>query len=450
MLEPQIFKANDIRGIFGVEWDARGAWALGAAYAGLVGEPKVVVSRDMRVSGPEVWEAFVRGVTEAGVSVVDAGLESTDGLWFASGMWDLPGVQITSSHNPSSYNGMKFCVRGAKPVTGAFLSELKEAAQGIDAGRVPATVAGTAGRVERRDVLGEYVEYLLGLVDLTGMRRLRVVVDAGNGMGGLTAPAVLGRLDVDLIGLYMDLDGSFPNHQPNPLEPKNLVDAQEAVRSHGADLGLVFDGDADRVFVIDERGEVVNPSAITAMIAVDELAREPGGTIIVNTITSDAVGEIVAEHGGRVVGSRVGHTYMKALMASEGAVFGGEHSAHYYFRDFFGADTGMLAALHVLAAVGRSDRPLSQLVGSYTRYAASGEINSTVADQQAAMERVAAALADGTRADWTDGVKIIGDDWWVSLRPSNTEPLLRLNVEARDPELMAKLRDTVLDLVKED
>ena len=449
MLDSRIFKANDIRGVFGVEWDVRGAWALGVAYAGLVGESKVVVSRDMRVSGPEVHEAFVRGVTGQGVSVVDAGLASTDGLWFASGMWDLPGVQITSSHNPASYNGMKFCRRGAKPVTGEFLAEVKGCAQGIDVGVIPVVEVATPGVVECRDLLPEYVEYLLSLVDVSGMRHLRVVVDAGNGMASLTAPAVLSRLDVDVIGLFLELDGSFPNHQPNPLEPKNLVDAQDAVRVHHADVGLVFDGDADRVFVIDERGEVVNPSAVAGMIAVGELARDPGGVVVVNTITSDAVSEIVREHGGRVVQSRVGHTYMKALMASEGAVFGGEHSAHYYFRDFFGADTGMLAGLHVLSMLGHSGESLSVLADSFTRYVSSGEINSTVSDQQATMDRVAGVLGTGADVSWEDGVKIMGKDWWVSLRPSNTEPLLRLNVEAKDSHVMEDLRDTVLALVKE-
>ncbi len=448
MLTDRIFKANDIRGIVGAEWDPAGARALGQAYAALSSFPRIVVSHDMRLTGPEIAAAFVAGVTSGGVSVVDAGLASTDGLWFASGLLDLPGVQVTSSHNPSDYNGLKFCLPQAKPVTPDFLRDLAELAQAIDAGQ-PVAPAPRPGEVERRDTLPDYVDYLLDRVDLSGLRHLKVVVDAGNGMGGLTAPAVLSRLDLELVGLFLDLDGRFPNHQPNPLEPQNLVDAQREVRRSGADLAIVFDGDADRAFVIDERGEVVPPSAITAMIAVQKLADEPGGTIVVNTITSSAVDEIVGEHGGRVVRSRVGHTYMKALMASHDAVFGGEHSAHYYFRDFFGADTGMLAALHVISALGKTDRPLSALVGQYTRYAASGEINSTVAEPAAAMRRVADALGEGATIDWDDGVKINGDHWWVSLRPSNTEPLLRLNVEAEDPAVMARLRDRVLDLVKE-
>jgi len=449
VLHAQIFKANDIRGIVGVEWDTAGAWAIGAAYAALVPQRRVVVTRDMRVTGPDIQEAFMRGLVHGGVSVVDAGLASTDGLWFASGSMDLPGVQITSSHNPSSYNGMKFCQEGAKPVTEGFLTDLAALARAIDAGTVDAATADQPGTVSVHDIHDEYVAYLLSLVDATGLRHLRIVVDAGNGMGGLTAPAVLSHLDVEVVGLYLDLDGTFPNHQPNPLEPENLVDARRRVRECGADLGLVFDGDADRVFLIDERGDVVSPSAITTMIALDELADEPGGTIIVNTITSSAAREIIEEHHGRVVMSRVGHTYMKALMASEGAVFGGEHSAHYYFRDFFGADTGMLAALHVICAVGKSGRNLSDLVRSYTRYVASGEINSTVHDTQAAMDLVGQVVGEGATVTWEDGLKILGDGWWVSLRASNTEPLLRLNVEARDPDMMVSLRDRVLSLVKE-
>ena len=449
MLTPQIFKANDIRGIVGSQWDTAGAEALGQAYGQLMAPPLIVISRDMRVTGPEIQAAFIRGVTSMGVSVVDVGLASTDGLWFASGFLNLPGVQITSSHNPSNYNGIKFCLPGAKPVTPDFLVSLAQLAQDIDAGRQSVTPAVEPGRVEQRDILPDYVSYLLGRVDCSGLPRLKVVVDAGNGMGGLTAPAVLGRLNVELIGLFMDLDGNFPNHQPNPLEPKNLVDAQAAVRANGADLAFVFDGDADRVFVIDEHGDVVSPSAITAMIALDALAEEPGATIVVNTITSSGTREIVEEHGGTVVQSRVGHTYMKALMASHNAIFGGEHSAHYYFRDFFGADTGLLAALHVLAAVGRTGQPLSEVVRSFTRYVGSGEINSQISDAQAAMQRVADAFGEGAEVVWGDGVKISGDQWWISLRPSNTEPLLRLNVEARSADRMAQLRDGVLRLVEE-
>jgi len=408
-----------------------------------------VLGRDMRTSGPAMARAFAEGAMAAGASVVDAGLASTDELWFASGFLDLPGIQFTASHNPAAYNGIKFCLAQAQPVSADFLVAVAHRAREIDAGATP-VLADARGSYYERDVLADYAGYLHSLVHLDGMRRLKVVVDAGNGMAGHTAPAVLGPLNVDMVGLYLELDGSFPNHQPNPLEPENLVDAQRAVVDHGADLALVFDGDADRCFVIDERGEVVSPSVITALIAAAELEREPGATIVVNTITSRTVAEVVTERGGQVVTSKVGHTYVKGLMAGHGAIFGGEHSAHYYFRDFWGADTGMLAGLHVLGLLGRSDRTMSQLAAEYDRYAASGEINSTVADVPAMLDRVERRFDGRGAADRVDGLTVRGDDWWVSLRPSNTEPLLRLNVEAKDPALMGQLRDEVLAIVREE
>jgi len=451
VLHDQIFKANDIRGIVGSEWDERGAGAVGAAYVEVMALAggTFVLGRDMRTSGPAMARAFAEGAMAAGASVVDAGLASTDELWFASGFLDLPGIQFTASHNPAAYNGIKFCLAQAQPVSADFLVAVAHRAREIDAGATP-VLADARGSYYERDVLADYAGYLHSLVHLDGMRRLKVVVDAGNGMAGHTAPAVLGPLNVDMVGLYLELDGSFPNHQPNPLEPENLVDAQRAVVDHGADLALVFDGDADRCFVIDERGEVVSPSVITALIAAAELEREPGATIVVNTITSRTVAEVVTERGGQVVTSKVGHTYVKGLMAGHGAIFGGEHSAHYYFRDFWGADTGMLAGLHVLGLLGRSDRTMSQLAAEYDRYAASGEINSTVADVPAMLDRVERRFDGRGAADRVDGLTVRGDDWWVSLRPSNTEPLLRLNVEAKDPALMGQLRDEVLAIVREE
>jgi len=387
--------------------------------------------------------AFAAGVLSRGVDIVDIGLASTDELWFASGRLGLPGAMFTASHNPAAYNGLKFCLAGARPLSSAQLREVAARA----AGPAPAPVATPGVRTER-DVLDAYADHLLSLVDLDGIRRLRVVADAGNGMAGHTLPAVLGTLDLDLVGLYTDPDGTFPNHPPNPLEPENLRDAHAAVREHGADLALVFDGDADRCFLIDERGAVVPPSAITAMIASQELVREPGATIVVNKITSWTVPEVVTEAGGEIVITKVGHTFVKAAMAERRAIFGGEHSAHYYFRDFWGADTGMLAALHVLAMAGRSDRPLSGLVARFDRYAASGEINTRVADQQVVLQKVAAAFADRGAQDWLDGLTVAGPDWWVNVRPSNTEPLLRLNVEARDSVVMVALRDETLGLIR--
>lgn len=454
MLTQEIFKANDIRGVVGTgddaQWDAEGAFALGVAFVDAVklmdNEQAFVVGRDMRTSGPELSAAFIEGATSRGADAIDIGLSSTDELWFASGRLELPGVQFTASHNPSQYNGIKFCLAGARPVTPQMLLDIARGAYDHQAD--PEPPSRTPGRVREQDLLPAYADYLHSLVDLSGMRPLTVVVDAGNGMAAHTVPSVLGRLPIEIVPLFCELDGSFPNHQPNPLEPENLVDAQRAVAEHGADLALVFDGDADRCFIIDETGQVVSPSAVTALIAQQEIAREPGATIVCNIITSRTVREVVAEAGGETVISRVGHTYVKAAMAQYDAIFGGEHSAHYYFRDFWGADTGMLAALHVLALVGRSTQPVSSLIRAFDRYAASGEINSTVADARATMERVARAFDGRAEVSWEDGMLAEGEDWWVNLRPSNTEPLLRLNVEAKDPAFMASLRDEVLALVR--
>jgi len=449
MIKRGIFKANDIRGITegtDPEWDSAGAYAIGAVAVDVLDlhtAGALVVGRDMRVSGPRMAGAFIDGVLSQGVDVIDIGLSSTDQLWFASGRLDLPGAMFTASHNPAEYNGIKFCLAAAKPITSANLAEIADRA-----GKAEPTPAATPGKRTERDVLSAYADHLHSLVDLTGIRRLRVVADAGNGMAGYTLPAALGRDDLELIGLFTELDGSFPNHPPNPLEPENLIDAQAAVRATAADLALVFDGDADRCFIIDERGEVVNPSVVTAMIAAQELAREPGAVIVCNKITSRVVAEVVQTAGGKIVISKVGHTFVKAAMAEHDAIFGGEHSAHYYFRDFWGADTGMLAALHVLAAVGHSDRPLSELVSRFERYANSGEINSRVADQQMIMDRVAAAFAGRGEQDRLDGLTVSGPDWWVNVRPSNTEPLLRLNVEASNSETMEALRDETLGLIR--
>ena len=474
MMQPEIFKANDIRGIVGSQWDVDDARALGAAWVDTIdlagaggsadpdsgaerGPGALVLGRDMRVSSPELSAAFAAGVVSRGVDVIDIGLASTDELWFASGRLDLPGVMFTASHNPGAYNGIKFCFAQARPVTSAVLTELRERALRV-ADSPAAAEDPTPGTITHTDLLPAYAEHLLSLVDLSALtrdpnRRLTVVADAGNGMAGHTLPSVLGQLELDLVGLYTELDGSFPHHPPNPLEPENLLDAQRAVVEHSADVGLVFDGDADRCFIIDETGAVVSPSAITALIASQELAREPGATIVRNLITSRSVAEVVAEHGGVLVTTKVGHTFVKAAMAEHGAIFGGEHSAHYYFRDFWGADTGMLAALHVLAAAARSDVPLSQLVAGFTRYAASGEINSTVADAPAAMRLVAQSYADRPgvdgEPDWTDGLTVNADHWWLNLRASNTEPLLRLNVEAVQESTMTAIRDEVLDLVRQ-
>ena len=440
-----IVKAYDIRGVVPDQLDEQVARAVGAAFARVTGAERIVTARDMRASSAPLSAAFAEGVTAQGADVLEAGLGSTDLLYFASGSLDLPGAMFTASHNPARYNGIKLCRAGAAPVgqdTG--LREIRALAE------QDLEPAGRRGRVEQRDLLPAYADYLLGLVDLAAIRPLTVVVDAGNGMAGHTVPAVLGP-PLTVVPLYFELDGSFPNHEANPLDPANLRDLQAKVVEVGADVGLAFDGDADRCFVVDERGRPVSPSAITALVAARALAEHPGDTVIHNLITSRAVPEIIRERGGVPVRARVGHSFIKQVMAETGAVFGGEHSAHYYFRDFWRADTGMLAALHVLAALGRSDVPLSALTAEYERYAGSGEVNSTVADvpgRTAAVEEEF-GKRDGATIDHLDGLTVsLPDGSWFNLRPSNTEPLLRLNVEAPDEASMTELRDAVLALVR--
>ncbi|WP_169986277.1 phosphomannomutase/phosphoglucomutase [Microbispora sp. H10836] len=445
----RIFKAYDVRGVVPDELDEEIAQAVGAAFVELTGATSVVMAHDMRPSSGPLAAAFARGATSRGADVVNAGLGSTDMLYYASGSLNLPGVMFTASHNPAKYNGMKMCRAGAVPVgTDTGLLEIRDRAAELLATGLGGTPG--AGAVTERDLLEGYAAHLKTLVDLSGIRPLKVVVDAGNGMGGYTVPEVFKGLPIELTPLYFELDGSFPNHEANPIEPENLRDLQKAVVSQGADIGIAFDGDADRCWVIDERGESVSPSTVTALVAVRELAKNPGATVIHNLITSKGVPEIVAEHGGKPVRTRVGHSFIKAEMARTGAVFGGEHSAHYYFRDFWFADSGMLAALHVLAALGEQDRPLSEVLSRYSRYAASGEINSRVEDQAAALARVRETFAgrEGVTFDELDGLTVSGPDWWFNLRPSNTEPLLRLNAEAADEEKVAAVRDEVLAVVR--
>lgn len=481
-----LIKAYDVRGVVPDQWGPDVAKAIGAAFAEVIvlpGAPdgplaarrRVAVGRDMRDSGPALVAAFAEGVVERGVDVVLIGQCSTDGLYHASGAMDVPGAMFTASHNPAEYNGIKLCRTGARPVGEATgLAEVRDLAARYLGEGLPAPVE-QRGSVTEREMLTEYARFLRGLVDLAGVRPLKVVIDAGNGMAGLTAPAVLGDaaglapLPLDVVPLYFELDGSFPNHEANPLEPENLRDLQAAVVEHGADIGLAFDGDADRCFVVDELGRPVSPSAITALVGLREVAREVGEgrtpTVIHNLITSRAVPDLLAAAGATTVRTRVGHSFIKAEMAEHGAVFGGEHSAHYYFRDFFFADTGMLAAMHVLAALGGaraadgSPVPLSALAEAYEPYVASGEINSRVDDVPAARGRVVEAYVTAQGAgpvtvDELDGLTVSHWDetprWWFNLRASNTEPLLRLNVEAADEDIMVKVRDDVLALVRQD
>jgi phosphomannomutase len=455
-----IVKAYDIRGVVPDQLDEGVAEAVGAAFAKLTGAATIVTLHDMRASSGPLADAFSRGATSAGADVLAAGLGSTDMLYYASGDLGIPGAMITASHNPARYNGIKLCRAGAKPV--GIETGLKEIQDMAERSFVPAP---STGSVTQLDLLPGYAEHLRKLVDISGIRPLTVAVDAGNGMAGHTVPKVFEGLPITLIPLYFELDGTFPNHEANPIEPENLRDLQRAVIEHHADIGLAFDGDADRCFVVDERGEVVSPSVITALIAARELAHEPGAAVIHNLITSRAVPEIITEHGGVPVRTRVGHSFIKAKMASCNAVFGGEHSGHFYFRDFWFADSGMLAALHVLAALGSPAqgsqtlgsqppgepvKPLSQLLAEYSRYVASGEINSVVTDQAAATAQVKATFEGrpGVSTDELDGLTVSAATWWFNLRPSNTEPLLRLNAEADTGAAMTAVRDEVLGLVR--
>ncbi|MBI1377103.1 MAG: phosphomannomutase/phosphoglucomutase [Frankiales bacterium] len=462
----RLIKAYDVRGVVPDDLGPDVARLVGAAFVRVLGVAAsaggpgtVVVGRDMRPSGPELVAAFAEGVTSQGVDVVDIGLASTDQLYFAAGSLGLPGAMFTASHNPARYNGIKLCRAGASPVgQDSGLGEIKALVLAWSTTGVPA-FDGPAGTVSERDLLADYADFLRSLVPLDAIRPLTVVVDAGNGMGGHTVPAVLHGLPLTVVPMYFELDGTFPNHEANPIEPENLRDLQRAVVAESADLGLAFDGDADRCFVVDEKGDIVDPSTLTALIAARELAKVPGATIIHNLITSEAVPEIVREHGGSPVRTRVGHSFIKATMAETGAVFGGEHSGHFYFRDFWRADSGMLAALHTLAALGETPAgsTLSALLAEYSRYVPSGELNTTVSDQAAVLAAVAAAYAgrDGVSSDDLDGLTVSGAEpdgrrWRFNVRPSNTEPLLRLNVEAADEPLMASVRDDVLTIIRGD
>jgi phosphomannomutase len=447
-----VFKAYDIRGVVPDQLDDAFAAAVGAAFVDVLSQegpvPGVVVGHDMRPSSPGLAGAFAEGAASRGADVTLIGLCSTDELYFAAGMLAVPGAMFTASHNPAQYNGIKLCRAGAAPVgEDSGLTAIRDRVGDPSGGHDGAPAA---GRVDRRDLLDAYAAYLRGLVDLSASRPLTVVVDAGNGMAGLTVPAVLSDGSLTVVPMFFELDGTFPNHEANPIEPANLVDLQREVVARGADLGLAFDGDADRCFVVDERGEVVTPSTLTALIAERELKREPGAVVVHNLITSRAVPEVVTENGGTPVRTRVGHSFIKQVMAETGAVFGGEHSGHFYFRDFWRADSGLLAALHILAALGETDRPLSELLAPYDRYSVSGELNTAVADPASVTQTVRLAFEgrSGVVVDELDGLTVSADTWWFNLRPSNTEPLLRLNVEAADVEERDRVRDEVLALVR--
>ena len=438
-----IFKAYDIRGVYPSELDENVARRIGQAFAKFVETDRIAVGRDMRTSSPSLAAAFAEGAAATGCDVTDLGLLSTDGLYFASGLLDVPAAMFTASHNPARYNGIKLCRAGAAPIgSDSGMGDIRALAE---AEELPA--GAPEGKIQPRDVLEEYARHCRNLVDAGVLRPLKIAIDAGNGMAGLTVPVVFSELPFEIVPLYFELDGTFPNHPANPIEPANVVDLQKTVLEEGCDVGLAFDGDADRVFLIDDRAQPVSGSLTTALVAERLLKKNPGEVVLYNLICSWTVPEVIAENGGRAVRTRVGHSFIKQVMAETGAIFGGEHSGHYYFRDNFRADSGMIAALLVLEALSEADRPLSELLVPFQRYAASGEINSEVADQQGTIEQLSAAYAEG-KQDRTDGLTVEFDDWWFNCRASNTEPLLRLNLEARTTELMENKRDEVLTLIR--
>ncbi len=437
-----IFKAYDIRGVYPSEFDEDAARRIGGAFATFVKTPKIAVGRDMRTSSPDLFEAFAAGAAAAGAEVVDVGLVSTDALYFASGRLDVPGAMFTASHNPARYNGLKLCRERAAPIgADSGLAEIRALAESND-------YAGEESRLSAApELLAQYADHCRSFADPTLLRPLKIAIDAGNGMAGLTVPLVFDSLPFEVAPLYFELDGTFPNHPANPIEPENLADLQKLVIDQGCDAGIAFDGDADRMFLVDETGNLVSGSATTALVAARLLKKSPGEAVIYNLICSWTVPEVIVENGGRPVRTRVGHSFIKEIMAETGAIFGGEHSGHYYFRDNFRADSGMIAALVALEALSESGGPLSGLLQPFDRYSASGEINSEVSDQQGTMDLLAESFPDG-KQDWTDGLTIEYEAWWFNCRPSNTEPLLRLNLEARTEGLMIQKRDQVLALIR--
>jgi phosphomannomutase len=439
----RIFKAYDVRGVVPDDLDEDVARRIGSAFAEWAATPRIAVGYDCRLSSPSLASAIHEGIAARDVDVVDLGLCSTDLLYFSSGSLDVPGVMLTASHNPPQWNGLKFCLAGAKPVgqdTG--LGEIRALAEQDE--YPPASSRGT---VERRNMLEAYVEHVLSFIAPSSIAPLTVVADTANGMGGLVVPPVMARLPVSFVHLYPELDGTFPNHPADPIQPENQRDLKRTLLEHNADIGLAFDGDADRVFLVDERAEGVSGSDVTALVAQAMLKRYPGSPIVYNLICSWAVPEVILENGGTPVRTRVGHSFIKQVMAETGAVFGGEHSGHYYFRDNYRADSGLIAAVVVLEQLSKAGLPLSKLLEPFRRYKSSGEINTPVVDQQGAIEKIAAAFAEG-RQDRTDGLTVEFDDWWFNVRPSNTEPLLRLNVEAKTEELLKEGTQAVLDIIR--
>ena len=450
MIDESIFKAYDIRGIYPDALNEEVARQVGRAYVHYLGLPgsRVVVGRDMRLSGPALEEAFIQGVTESGADVLDIGLVSTDALYFAVGHLEEPGgAMITASHNPKDYNGFKLCREDAIALSGdEGIYQIRDL---ITSGKLPEP-AEYPGSVEESDITDDYAEHCLTFINTEGVRPLKIVVDAGNGMAGKMRPPIFEKLPFDYVSMYFELDGSFPNHPPNPIEPENMEELQERVKSEGADFGVAFDGDADRCFVVDEKGVTISGDLLAALVAKNILEKEPGATILYSAVCSKAFPELVASEGGRAIRTKAGHSIIKPQMREYDAAFGGEHSGHFYFRDNYFADSGIIAMLTVAELVARQDGPLSELLAPIDHYVRSGEINSEVSDQEATLQKVEEHYAqrDDPKIDHLDGLTVDYGDWWFNLRPSNTEPLLRLNVEASDRETMERERDELLGLIR--
>ncbi|HVA08909.1 MAG TPA: phosphomannomutase/phosphoglucomutase [Acidimicrobiales bacterium] len=441
----QVFKAYDVRGTVPDQLNATMCRAIGRAMARFTGSAQILVARDMRESGIELSQAFSDGARAEGVTVTDLGMASTDFLYFAAGHLDAPGAMFTASHNPAQYNGIKLCLSGARPIgrdTG--LSDIQSLAEKL----VDEPIGEAKAPLHKLDLLPQWAEHVISFVDRDALRPLKVVADTANGMGGLVVPTVFSRLPFSVEILFPELDGTFPNHPADPIQPENLVDLKAAVLSSGADIGLAFDGDADRVFLVDEQAQPVSGSLTTALVASSLLKKHPGETVLYNLICSHVVPEVVTELGGTAVRTRVGHSIIKQVMAETGAIFGGEHSGHYYFRDNFRADSGIITALLVLEMLSVTGQPLSELLSPFKRYSDSGEINTEVSDPAATVEAIAVhERTSGATTDMLDGLTVDHRDWWYNVRPSNTEPLLRLNVEARTPELCAMHVRDVQDLI---
>jgi phosphomannomutase len=444
-VDPTLFKSYDVRGIYPSEIDDDVAYGIGRCFVALLGAKRIAVGRDMRQSGVALFEAFARGATEAGADVIDVGLVSTDALYFAVGKYELDGgVMITASHNPAQYNGMKFTRSQAQAISlDTGLSAIRDR---LVAGVLPPKAA-TPGTISHRNILDDFAEHCLSFVDRAKIKPFKIAIDAGNGMAGETVPYVFKKLPCEVVPLFFELDGSFPNHPASPIEPENMADLQAAVRANGCDLGVAFDGDADRMFIVDEKGDLIDGTTVTALVAINTLKKYPGSKVLFNLICSRSVPELIEQNGGVPVRSQVGHSIIKKVMREEDVVFGGEHSGHFYFRDNWYADSGMIALLQCLELFSEANKPVSEVIAPIDTRSRSGEINSTVKDIPSKLAEIQGYYA-GAQIDHLDGITISYPDWWMNIRPSNTEPLLRLNVEGDTHELMAQHRDEVLALIR--